>query len=154
MERRNGEGVRGPYGKIAALAKFAEAHREALTYDLITRTNYQIEDVGGALSWGAFDAFIKNLGKESALARDLGFSTGWESQTKTNAILADIYDLLQVINRNIVQSNSKKKINEKIKPYPRPGTEKKPRKVGSKALPLRDLKAWMNRKRKQHKGTK
>ena len=154
MERRNGEGVRYALGKIAALAKFAEAHREALTYDLITRTNYQIEDVGGALGWGAFESFIHNLGPDSALARDMGFSTGWESQTKTNAILADIYDLLQVINRNLIAANSKKPPHGNIKPYPRPGAENKEKKIGSGALPKDDLHKWIEKKRKQYKGTK
>lgn len=137
-------------GKIASLAEFAQKHREALSFDLITRTSYQLEDVGGALSWGALDAFIKNLGQDSALARELGMSTGWETTTKTNAILADIYDLLQLINRNLVASNSKKKISDKIKPYPRPGAEKDKRKIGTGAMPLNDLREWI--KGKQRKG--
>lgn len=118
---------------------------------MLTRTGYEVDDIGGALSWGAFESFIKNIGPESALGRELGYSTGWNTQTKTNAILADIYDLLQVINRNLIATHSKNKVSAKIKPYPRPGKEDKEKKVGKNALPISDLRAWIEEKRKQHK---
>ncbi len=124
-----------------------------MNFDLLTRTGYEVEDIGGALSWGAFESFIKNIGPESALGRELGYSTGWNTQTKTNAILADIYDLLQLINRNIVASHSKGRVAAKIKPYPRPGKEDE-KKVGKGALPVKDLRAWFEEKRKQHKQKK
>ena len=154
MERRNSKGNGHTAGKTVCLAQFAETHREALNYDLLTRTGYEVEDIGGALSWGAFESFIKNVGPESALGRELGVYTGWDTQTKTNAILADIYDLLQLINRNIVAANSKKKITEKINPYPRPGQKDDARKVGKGALPKEDLRAWIENKRKKKKGGK
>lgn len=95
------------------------------------------------------------MGPESALARDLGYSTGWETTTKTNAILADIYDLLQVINRNVIAAHSRKKQNERIKPYPRPGKDNDERKIGKGALPVAELHAWIENKRKQkRKGEK
>ena len=47
--------------------------------------------MGGTLSWGSLHSFIKNLGSDSALAKDLGKSTGWENTLTTNQILADIY---------------------------------------------------------------
>ena len=112
-ERRSG---RTQPGGIVGLAEFAEEHREALTYDLITRTHYQLEDVGGALSWGSLASFVKNLGTDSALARDLDKATGWENTLRTNAILADIYDLLQVINANFVAYASGGKKRTKVKP--------------------------------------
>ena len=86
----------------------------------------------------------------------MGFSTGWETISKTNAILADIYDLLQLVNRNLVAANSKKKIKETITPYPRPGRDNNARKIGKSAMPLADLREWMNKKRKakQRKGEK
>lgn len=135
-------------GKIAGLAKFAETHREAINFDLLTRTGYEIEDIGGALSWGAFESFIKQIGPNSALGRELGYATGWETTTKTNAILADIYDLLQVINLNIIRTHSDKKTKKKFKPYPRPGQDDKKRKIGRGALPVNDLREWINKKRK------
>jgi len=113
----------------------------------MTRTNYTLDDVGGALSWGALYSFIKNLGSDSALARDLGKTSGWETNASTNAILADIYDLLQVININLVNFASGGKAKKKLKPYPRPGRdENNKRKLGKGAMPLEELREWMRRR--------
>lgn len=129
---------------MISLAEFVEEHVEALSYDLITRTNYQIDDIGGALSWSSLHSFIKYLPGDSALARDLGKSTAiWDSRIKTNAILADVYDLLQVLIANL----SGKKQN--ITPYPRPGREDdNRRKFGKGALPLDQMRQWI--KERQH----
>ena len=128
-----------------SLTKFIDEHGEALTYDLMTRTHYTIDDIGGALSWRSLYSFIKFLGTDSALARDLDKSTGWETTIKTNAILADIYDLLQVINDNLVKVGGGK--TKKINPYPRPGgDEDKKRKIGKDAVPVTDLREWIRRK--------
>lgn len=115
----------------------------------MTRTVYQIEDIGGVLSWDSLASFIKYLDTESALAKDLEKSTGWETTIRTNAILADIYDLLQVINANLVNMASGGKKKVKIKPYPRPGRDdNNTRKIGKGALPIDDLHAWI--KERQH----
>jgi hypothetical protein len=100
--------------------------------------------VGGTLSWGSLHSFIKNLGTDSALARELGKSTGWEDTQKTNQILADIYDLLQVI--AILISHKRKRIT----PYPRPGKDKNNRKIGKGAMPLNELSEWFRRKRENY----
>lgn len=135
---------RSDIGGIISLARFADEHREALEYDLLTRTRYQLDDVGGTLSWSALYSFIHNLSTDSALARDLGKSTGWESQIKTNAILADIYDLLQVINNNLCGLGSKHPTRKKIKPYPRPGKDNdNVHKIGKGALPPDELHKWI-----------
>ena len=127
---------------------FIEEHEKALNYDLMTRTGYQLDDLGGSLSWGALSSFISNLRSDSALARDLGKSTGWEDTLQTNIILADIYDMLQVINANIVALGRGK--HRKIKPYPRPGQEEKTeRKIGKGAMPLSKLREWI-KERQNH----
>lgn len=132
-----------------SLTKFIDEHGEALTYDLMTRTQYTIDDIGGALSWRSLYSFIKFLGTDSALARDLDKSTGWETTIKTNAILADIYDLLQAINSNLVRLGGGK--TKKIKPYPRPGRdENTTKKIGKDALPVNELHEWI--KRRQQNG--
>jgi len=100
-----------------------------------------LDDVGGALSWSALSSFIKFLGTDSALARDLGKSTGWEDTIKTNALLADIYDLLQQINMNICRKR------KRITPYPRPGKDEDKRKIGKGAMPLTALAEWFEEKR-------
>ena len=117
-----------------------------MEYDLLTRTHYQLDDVGGALSWGSLASFVKNLGTDSALARDLDKATGWENTLRTNALLADIYDLLQVINANLVASAGGKK--KKIKPYPRPGDKPEDKRIGKGALPFDKLRDWI--KERQH----
>lgn len=138
---------------MISLARFTEEHGEAIDYDLITKTRYQLNDIGGALTWSSLNSFIKNLGGDSALARDLGKSTGWETALKTNAILADIYDLLQIINANLVNMASGGKKKMKIKPYPRPGQDDdNKRKIGRGAMPLNELRAWLNKRRENHGG--
>lgn len=136
---------------MISLARFTDEHGEALNYDLLTKTRYQIDDIGGALTWSSLNSFIKNLGGDSALARDLGKATGWETTLKTNAILADIYDLLQVINANLVAFASQGKKKTNIKPYPRPGRDDdKKRKIGRGAMPLNDLREWLKNRRNGH----
>lgn len=137
---------RNDTGGIVSLAIFSEEHSEALEYDLLTRTIYDIDDLGGELSWFALNSFIKNLKGDSSLARDLEKSTGWEDTLTTNRILADIYDLLQVINANLVGMGGRK---VKVRPYPRPGMEDRDRKrIGKGAMPYSELIKWFENKRK------
>ena len=129
-------------------------HYEAIEYDLITRTAYTLDDVGGRLSWSALSSFIKNLDTGSALAKDLDKTTGWENTLQANIILADIYDLLQVTNSLLVAMATQGKKRKKIKPYPRPGKDRNTRKLGKGAMPLNALSKWMegmrNGKRRTH----
>ena len=109
-----------------------------------------MDDLGGELSWFALSSFIQNLDTGSALARDLNKSTGWETTLKTNAILADIYDLLQIINSNLCGLGGKKQ--KKFKPYPRPNAkDTNTRKIGKGALPYNDLREWIKRKQENGK---
>ena len=94
-----------------------------------------MDDVGGRLSWSALYSFITHLDTSSALAKELGKATGWEERIKTNALLADIYDLLQVI--------AGRRLLKKITPYPRPGKENNNvRKIGKDPLSPEDLSKW------------
>ena len=109
----------------------------------MTRTNYQLEDVGGVLSWDSLQSFITHLGSDSALARDLGKQTGWETTLQTNAMLADIYDLLQVINSNICGGKKKH-----IKPYPRPNRKaENTKRIGKGAMPYNKLREWIKERK-------
>ena len=126
--------------------RFCDEHYEAIAYDLLTRTNYQIDDIGGALSWSSLDAFIKRLGSDSELARDLGKYSAWVTPLQTNVILADIFDLIQVFREENVNYHTKKKI--KSDPYPRPGKENdKKQRIGSDAMPANELCEWINKRR-------
>ena len=113
-----------------------------MEYDLLTRTGYTVNDVGGALSWGALSSFIANLGTDSALARDLGKSTGWETTLQSNIILADIYDVLAAILFAVTHQK------KKPKPYPRPGKDKDKKRIGKGAMPYNKLREGI--KERQH----
>jgi len=71
----------------------------------------------------------------------------WAGTMKTNAILADIFDLLAMINANICAMGSGKKA-KKPKAYNRPGDKDK-QKIGKNALPADQLREWFDNKRKQ-----
>ena len=77
----------------------------------------------------------------------------WSARTKTNAILADIYDMLSWINSNLVAMASGKSAKP-IKPYPRPWlkNEEKENKrhFGRNPLPPDELREWFEMKRKEH----
>ena len=131
-------------GGIISVTTILSEHSDAITYDLLTKTKYSLDDVGGALSWGTLYSFIKGLGADSAYASELANRRGWESTTKTNIILADIFDILQVI--AVMLGGNK----NKFKPYPRPwrAEEEDKEKIGKDALPADDLHEWI--KERQH----
>lgn len=115
----------------------------------MTRTNYLLDDAGGSLPWGALSSFIGNLRTDSALARDLGKSTGWEDTLQTNTILADMYDLMQAIYRVVVLANKGKP--GRLEPYPRPGKENNTRRIGKGALPPDQLHKWIEERQSHGK---
>ena len=143
------EGKRGSRehdsGGILSLALLIEEHGGAIEYDLLTRTHYSLDDVGGALSWSSLNSFIKNLDSDSAFAREVNKTMGWETTVKTNDLLANIFDMLQVIHADLVSWGTRGKKKAKVKPYPRPGKEedKNMRKYGKGALPVDELEAWI-----------
>lgn len=117
--------------------------------DLLIRTGHQIKDIGRTLSWGAFGAFIANEGPDTSLGKELnpdGYE--WSQTIKTNTILADIYDMLAMINANIVALASGKK-SQSPDLYPRPGqkSKKDDKRFGSGALPFDELKEWIEKRR-------
>jgi hypothetical protein len=71
----------------------------------------------------------------------------WGSVVKTNAILADIYDVLSLINANLCAIGSGKRAKQPAK-YSRPGDNNK-QKIGKNALPPDALRAWFDRKRNE-----
>lgn len=138
---------RSVIGGIISLVDFVSKHDKAITFDLLTKTRFTLDDLGGELSWFALSSFIQNLGTDSALARDLKKSTGWENTIQSNVILADIYDLLQAININLMRLGGNKH-NKKVKPYPRPfgKGDDTTKKIGKDPLPFNQLKEWIKGK--------
>ena len=76
----------------------------------------------------------------------------WGSNIKTNALLADIFDMLAMINANIVALGSGKKA-KRPKPIKRPG-DKDTQVIGKNALPIDELKAFFEKKRQEHEKRK
>ena len=71
----------------------------------------------------------------------------WTTRAKTNAILADIFDILANINANLIAVGSGRPA-KKPKPYPRPKAKNENEKhIGRGALPPDELRAWFERKR-------
>ena len=76
----------------------------------------------------------------------------WSTRMKTNFILADIYDVLNMINANIVALASREPAKAPKK-YPRPGNNRdneNERHFGRGALPPDELKKWIEEKRESH----
>lgn len=130
-------------------------HREAIQYDLLTETGYQLRDIGQTLSWGTLNSFLKNEQLDSALVREMHpEEAAWGTRTKTNAILADIFDMLANINANLVSIGSGKPA-KKPKPYPRPKRRNQDdqKHFGRGALPVNELQEWFEKKGRQNAGS-
>jgi len=127
-------------------------HGKALEYDLMTRTGHTLADVPEAVPWEALSAFVARLDMDSATVQDIRPElAGWTTRAKTNAILADIADVLAMINANLVALGQRKraKIPE---PYPRPGSKADRKKhIGSDPLPPDKLREWIEERRKRGK---
>jgi hypothetical protein len=91
---------------------------------------------------------LRHIDINSETARELDPDlAAWGGTAKTNAILADIYDMLAMINSNLVAIGSGNKAR-KPKPYKRPG-DKDVKHIGKNALPPDQLREWFKKKRKE-----
>ena len=123
---------------MIALAQFVVEHKGAVEYDLMTKAGYTLQDVGGGLSWSALFSFVTHIEADSALMRELRPELSvWSTQAKTNAILADIYDVLSMINSNLCAKGSGKRA-KRPQPYPRPVENKTQKRIG-KGMPISEL---------------
>lgn len=110
---------------------------------------YEVKDVGHSLSWGALLSFIENLGAESAVVRELDSDVyEWSTRLKTNMILADLYDMLAMINANLVAVGSHQR-TKTPKPYPRPKQDRGT-KYGKEPVKIEELRKLFANKRKKH----
>lgn len=86
--------------------------------------------------------FVTHLDERSAFAKKVGPEAAeWGSITKTNFILADIFDMLSAINYNLRQIGGGKSI-QKPKPYKRPGKDDEQH-FGKGAIPVSDIRDWV-----------
>lgn len=159
MARRISEGheARRRYtGGIISLAKTAVEHRGAIERDLLMYTGHELQDVGRTMSWTAFSSFLTHLDPEAALVREINpEGSAWATTAKTNAILADIFDMLANINSNLIALGTGRPA-KRPKPYPRP-IKKQPeeeRHFGRDPLPPDELRKWFEEKRKNASSSK
>ena len=109
------------------------------------KRGYTLNDIGGALSWDALDAFIAKTEPGSALSYELDPERAqWATIDGTNSILADIYDLLATINHNMALLLTHKKQKKPV-PYPRPGQKREKKHIGT-AMPIDDVKETIFKK--------
>lgn len=133
-------------GGIISLAGFVDGHYKAVEADLI-RYGYNVKDVGHSLSWSALHSFLSNIDIDSAVMRETNPELyRWNTRLKTNAILADIYDTLAMINANIV-AFAERKQTKMPKPYPRLKDDSDH--IGADAVPVKELRKMFVSKRKQ-----
>lgn len=129
-----------------------EEHGSALDYDLITLAGMTLADVGGALPWSALLHFVEHIPRTSALSRELEPTTEaeqWANGAATAAILADIYDLVNQLNNNMISRGTGRRARP-IKPYSRPWkSEKGAQRIGSGAIPISSFEQWWNRPRRE-----
>ena len=134
---------------MIGLTKYVLEHRKAIERDFFVETGHELREIGRTLSWSTLDAFLSHIRPDSALAKELDPKmSSWATCTKTNMILASIYDLLAVINSNLCAKGTGKK-PKKPKPYPRPWIEEKKPEVthiGKDALPPDELRKWFEEK--------
>lgn len=128
-------------------------HRDAIERDLLVQTGHTLNDVGRALSWDALGAFVQyDTLTPSALLKEIDAERyQWATTAQTNYLLADIYDLLAVINENLKIKGTKAR-GKMPKPHPRPhDKEKNTKKIGT-AVPAAELDAWFKKKRGERNG--
>ena len=120
--------------------------------DLLVQTGFTLDDVGGALPWSALGAFIHRIEPDGAIAQEIEPDiAAFSSRFKTNAILADIYDVLAQINANLVAGFSRKR-SQKPRRYPRPGDNSK-RQIGkNNSMTVDELDSWFEKKKQKHGG--
>lgn len=118
----------------------------------MTQTGHDLSCIGNDISWHGVGSFLRNIGADSATARELRPDLAeWATRAKTNALLADLFDLLSVMNANIVGIGSGRR-PKRPKFYPRPGERKDEKRFGRNPLPKDDLKKWLEEKRRQRHG--
>ena len=129
---------------MISLANFVYEHREAVERDLLIETGHELDDIGRSLSWGALRSFLSSVKLGSALGAELNPDmTEWATPARTNAILADIYDMLAVINAQLHVIASRKK-GRKPERYKRPwDTEKNKHHFGKGVLSLSEMREWL-----------
>lgn len=122
-----------------------DGHRQALQYDLMTRTRYVLEDLGGALSAAALVAFVRYLPPDSALVMECEPDSAWSTGRYVAQLLALLADEVAVSNYMYATAHAKGGHRaERPRPIPRPGVSEsdRERRVGRGAIPISEFDRW------------
>lgn len=128
-------------------------HRGALSYDLMTRTPYTIDDVPERMSWVDLLDFVQHVPQDSALAREMfPEQVIYGNEMFTQAILMDIHDAIVDFAYIYASIHAKKGARIKPpKPYKRPwapDTDDEGKRIGSDPIPADQFDDWWESKDK------
>ena len=98
----------------------------------------------GAAGVVALAHFARHLDADSATSRELSTYQGWDTTTKTNAMLADLYDGMAALLWTYQAAHSKRK-PPKPKPYPRPWA-KHGKRLGRDPIRASEFDKWWKSK--------
>lgn len=137
IRRHNGGGIGG-------LAAFIIEHAGAVEYDLLTRTHLTLNDVPHVLDWWQLGCFVKYLPADSATKCECvpRADAAWEGSRRSPMLLADLYDMIQILDYHVLKGFGAKP--RKPKPYPRPGVRGSTSSYGSEAIKIADFDEWWN----------
>lgn len=126
-------------------------HGGALDYDLMTRTAYTLDDVGGRLQVRSLAHFLQHLPPESATVRALRPDdeerVAWETGRVETQLLAILIDELRGMQWMYAKANSKGTVT-RPKAFPTPwsdGDETGVTRYGSDPIPVGEFDAWFDR---------
>ena len=133
------EGCRGRRGGILGLCELIDQHPGAVEYDLI-RHGLRLRDLGTRrLSWRDLLVIVQHQpAKRSAIAAAESPDDAPWGALDTH-LLAEAVDMLHLLVWAKTKDASKGR--KRPKPIERPGT--RPDRIGSKPLPLDEMKVWL-----------
>lgn len=112
----------------------------------MTLTRYTIDDVGQALSFRRLSHFVSNLPPTSATWRALNPTLApWVDGTKTDALLADVFDVINALRHQhaMANRNPKHRPPRPPEPYPRPWLEvDRGETIGRDGIPISQFAQW------------
>lgn len=134
------------HGGILGLVELISEHYEALSYDLMTRTRFTLDDLGGPLSWAALFSFVSNCGHDSAVFRAMNPDMApWLDGRMVAPLLAQLIDAMNTNTYvNAVAHCDEGKRPDPPKRVKTPWTveEAEGRHIGSDPIPISEFDAW------------
>ena len=118
-----------------------DAHGGALESDLMTRTRFTLDDLGGELSEAALLSFSTHLPMEAALVAELDEFGGW---SRTEHLLARLVEAVEMLDWHFCCKGAKKsKWPQPPKRIPRPGVDDgTERRIGHDPIPISAFDKW------------